>query len=353
MKRFYFLLPDLSAGGAERVIITIARLLKKEGKNVVFLNLGYPEGEMKSWIIPEFELISLNSNHVTTAFFKLYNFLRNKSNIVLFSSREHQSVIAMIVAKLLKIPIIVRIPNMPKNKLATTFINKTKSTIIRFLNKILLNYAQKVIAQNSEMAEQLQKTYKLSQNRIIVINNPIDKEFVLKSAEGTENPFNIKLTNFLSVCNISYAKGIDILFDAFKIVSKQIPNVHLTIVGRTSSEYAKSLLANTNIPENITIAGFKTNPYPYIKHCNVFVLPSRMEGFPNVVLEAMCFNKPIASTTCVSVIKDIITPKVNGYYCDIEDPQSLANTMIEASKLTNISNNYTLFDKNKLLTIFE
>ena len=85
----------------------------------------------------------------------------------------------------------------------------------------------------------------------------------------------------------------------------------------------------------------------------MFVLPSRMEGFPNVVLEAMCFNRPVASTTCVAVIKDIIREGQNGYYCEIENAGALADCMIKASQLKNIDNNYDLFDLEKLLDVFK
>lgn len=77
-----------------------------------------------------------------------------------------------------------------------------------------------------------------------------------------------------------------------------------------------------------------------------------MEGFPNVVLEAMCFNRPVASTTCVEVIKNIINPGKNGYYCDIEDSDALAEIMVKAVSLKQIDNCYSLFDKEKLVRLF-
>ena len=54
--KIYILLPDLSAGGAERVSITIARLLCKEGYNVEFVNFGFRVGEMLDWIESEFKM---------------------------------------------------------------------------------------------------------------------------------------------------------------------------------------------------------------------------------------------------------------------------------------------------------
>lgn len=352
MKTYFFLLPDLSAGGAERVSITIARILKKQGLNVKFINLGFEDGEMRTWIEPEFELISLRCRRVLSSFFKLFDLLKNHPNSIIYSSREHLSIVGIIVAKRLGLPIIVRIPNMPNNKLAKTFFGVIKEKVIKILNRFLLPYAQTIIAQNEEMASQLQIFYRLSKDRIVVINNPIDKEYVLKSAENLDNPLPKNSVNYLNICNISYAKGIDILLKAFDIVKRALPQAHLTIVGRISTKYAMTIIESLKVSTDVSFVGFQSNPYPYMKHCDVFVLPSRMEGFPNVVLEAMCFNKPIASTTCVEVIKEIISPGLNGYYCDIEDAEALAQCMLDAVSLKNINNDYNLFDSNKLLSIF-
>ncbi|WP_294789114.1 glycosyltransferase, partial [Prevotella sp.] len=73
---------------------------------------------------------------------------------------------------------------------------------------------------------------------------------------------------------------------------------------------------------------------------------------PNVVLEAQCFNRPVVSTTCVAVIKKIIQQGENGYYCDVEDADTLATCMIKAVNMKNIINNYNLFDKELLLKCF-
>ena len=110
----FFLLPDLSAGGAERVAITIARLLHKEGFDVEFVNLGSCQGEMLDWIEPEFKMISLGCGRVLSAIPKLKTFMKAHPNSIYFSSREHVSIVGMLAAKMAKCPIVVRIPNMPK-----------------------------------------------------------------------------------------------------------------------------------------------------------------------------------------------------------------------------------------------
>ena len=351
MKKIYIILPDLSAGGAERVAITIARILKKSGFNIEFINLGNPEGEMYDWIVPEFNMTSFGCNRVITAIPKLYSFMKEHSKAIFFSSREHVNVVGLLCAKIANREMVVRIPNMPKNKLVSG-VSGIKASVIKNINKRLLKSGKWVIAQNNEMRKQLIEVYNLQENKVIAINNPVDKEYVLHSAKDTNNPYPKNETIFLNICNIAYSKGIDILLKAWEKVVSQIPNAHLYIAGRNNSEYAQSLVNKAHEHTKITFLGFQSNPYPFLKYCDCFVLPSRMEGFPNVVLEAMCFNRPIACTSCVEVIKDIINPGKNGYYCDIEDSEALAEIMIKAVKLKKIDNSYDLFDKDRLLKLF-
>ena len=350
--KIYFLLPDLSAGGAERVTITIARMLYKEGFDVEFVNIGSRKGEMLEWIEPEFKMTSFNCSRVLGAIPVLIKFMKAHPDGVYFASREHVNLIGLLAARVTGCKMIVRIPNMPKNNL-TKGISGMKMRVIKIFNRWLLPTAKIVIAQNEEMRNQLLEYYSLPVEKVVAINNPVDRDYVVSSAEDAKNPFDYSEVNFLNVCNIAYSKGIDILIDAWYKVKTVIPNAHMYVVGRNNSEYVQQLMDEVKNREDFSFLGFQSNPYPYLKYCDVFVLPSRMEGFPNVVLEAMCFNRPVASTSCVAVIKDIIQEGKNGYYCDIEDPDALADCMIKASQLKSIDNNYDLFDLDKLLGVFK
>lgn len=351
LMRVFFLLPDLSAGGAERVSITFARLLKNEGFDVEFVNLGNSKGEMLNWIEPEFKMISLGCGRVLSSIKKLETFMKAHPNSIFFSSREHVSVVGMFAAKMAKCPIVVRIPNMPKNKLSKGVVG-LKMAVIKSINQRLLKSAKVIIAQNVEMREQLIEYYGLLEDKVVAISNPVDVVYMRASANGVRNPFCEKKINFLNVCNIAYSKGIDVLEDAWPKVKAAIPDACMNIVGRDISEYAQELVTKAGRLVDFKFWGFQSNPYPFLKHCDVFVLPSRMEGFPNVILEAQCFNRPVVSTTCVAVIKEIIQEGVNGYFCNIEDPDALAGCMIKAVNLRNISNNYNMFDKELLLNCF-
>ena len=348
----YFLLPNLSAGGAERVCITFAKLLMRHGTKIVFVDFGNGKGEMNKWIDGEFEVVSLGCHRVISGISRLTAFIQSHPGGMMFSSREHASIVGLIVSRRTKTPIVVRVPNMPTNILHHGLAG-LKWKFIKFVNRRLLGDARYIIGQSEAMRDELIEYYHLDPQKVVAVNNPVDREFVLASAQGAPIPYEPGYVNFLTVCNVAYSKGVDILLKAFVIVRKHISNARLTILGRHNTDYAKSIVAQVKEQDEVQFLGFKDNPYPYMRDCDVFVLPSRMEGFPNVLLEAMCFDRPAVSTTCVPVIRQLIIPGKNGYYCDVGDVSSLAECMIKATSLQNISNSYDLFDQQTFLNLFE
>lgn len=351
MKKIFFIVPNLASGGAERVMITIARILKKEGLNVEFLNFGVYEGEMTDWLHPEFNVISLNKKRSILALPSLIKFMKKNRDAIFFSSREHTNLLSLISSKFTGTKAIVRIPNMPRNVLRKGW-QGFKMNLIKKINRFVLPAASTIISQNEEMKSQLVEFYGLNEKKIIPINNPLDIDFINRQAQDSSSPFRKDEINFVNICNIAYSKGIDILIEAWPKVKAEIPNAHMYIIGRNNTDYASSLKTKASNLRDFTFLGFQSNPYPFLKHCDVFVLPSRMEGFPNVVLEAMAFNKPVVSTNCVEVIEDIVSPCVNGFVCQVGDVSELATCMIYAVGLKPTQFEYTLFDKDKLIACF-
>ncbi len=341
----------MRVGGSELVSIQLAKILKKNGRDVRFVCLGGGDGDMRERITPQFELECLNCKRTLTALPALTRLMRDRRDACLFSSLEYVSLLALMTGKKFGLPVIVRLPNMPGNVLYSGF-TEVKWKVIRWLNRKLLRRARTIIAQTDAMRQQALECYPLREDQVVTLNNPLDQEHVLASAENGDNPFEKGKTHFLTVCNIAYSKGVDILTKAFIQVKKAIPNAVLTIVGRDTTDYGRRLRASLQENADIRFLGFKHNPYPYMRYCDVFVLPSRMEGFPNVLLEAMCFNHPVVSTTCVPVVKKLIRTGENGYFCDIDNSQQLARCMTDAVKLHNIHNHYDLFDEELLLSIF-
>lgn len=348
---YYFLLADLSCGGSERVSVSLARILQHRGADVRFVCLSGGDGELRQWIEPDFQLDMLGARRAITSIPALKRYMRRQSGAVMFSTREHVTIAALTVGRSLGIPVVVRLPNMPSNQLYRG-LTGLKWRIIRGVNKHLLPSAKVIIAQTEDMRQDALRCYRLPDDKVVTLCNPLDSHFVKKSAEGQPDPFDRPGTRFLAVCNVHYSKGVDVLLKAFAIVRQSMTDATLTIVGRTDTPYAESLVAGAEDKEHVRFAGFQGNPYPFMRHCDVFVLSSRMEGFPNVLLEAMCFDKPVAATRCVPVVDQIVRQGVNGYTCPTDDPEALAASMAQAATLSGIHNTYDLFDEERFVALF-
>lgn len=144
------------------------------------------------------------------------------------------------------------------------------------------------------------KEYSELEKKVFVIENITSPDFIRKmSIEKVEASF-MEDTRFklMTVARLSHAKGIDNAIKAFKLLKDRGFN-HLAwyIVGYGGDEVLlKELITKNQVEDSFIILGKKTNPYPYIKECDLYVQPSRYEGKAVTVNEAKILGKPILIT---------------------------------------------------------
>ena len=107
--------------------------------------------------------------------------------------------------------------------------------------------------------------------------------------------------NLVGVGRLEEVKGFDILIEAMNLLlNKECLDIQLTIVG---DGYQRGRLAEMideyHLTGNVSLVGRKSNPYPYVKSADVFVCPSRQEGFNIAILEAMSLGKPVVASKSV------------------------------------------------------
>lgn len=144
------------------------------------------------------------------------------------------------------------------------------------------------------------KEYSELEKKVFVIENITSPDFIRKmSKEKVEASF-MEDTRFklMTVARLSHAKGIDNAIKAFKLLKDRGFN-HLAwyIVGYGGDEVLlKEIITKNQVEDSFIILGKKTNPYPYIKECDLYVQPSRYEGKAVTVNEAKILGKPILIT---------------------------------------------------------
>ena len=212
--------------------------------------------------------------------------------------------------------------------------------------RLFLSYkiADIVIAQTEEMRQGIIKQLHINSKKVITIQNPIDKEYIDSKTIGN-SPFNNKFVNYLAVGRFAHEKGFDVLIKAFNDVKKVVANAKLHILGDYNYdnqlyEQLKQLVEEYGIKEDVNFAGYTNNPYIYMKNADCFVLSSRNEGLPNVLIEAQYCGTPAAAIKCRPIIERIVDDGKTGYLAELDDYKSLACAMIKCKDLGRIESVY-------------
>lgn len=347
MKKLVVFCVPPSCGGAERVTLTIAKLLDLAKFDVKIVIVGRTKGEIVDFIPDSFDVIHVKTRTIwdfTTC--KLVNLFRRIHPDIVFCSLMYLNTRVILAAKIVgDIKIIIR----NNNGLSTVRFDNS------FLIKKLYPKTDEIILQTEEMRDEIMKFVKLDRDKVHVVFNPIDIESISRNLKNVSNPFEKKYANYVFVGRIAYCKGIDVLLSSFAALLKENPKCRLYLVGKTdkSNSYylnLKEQIIKLGIDSNVIWTGFTTNPYKYIKYADCFVLPSRIEGLPNVLLDAMYLKVPVVASRSVPVI-DRIVPSQRGLVVDVEDVVALKDAMSKAVNIK-IQDDYNEGSKAELIRLF-
>jgi glycosyltransferase involved in cell wall biosynthesis len=130
------------------------------------------------------------------------------------------------------------------------------------------------------------------------------------------------------VSKLRYEKGIDVLLQAWQLVHQQAPQAQLIIVGSGYLQTQLECIAKERgIAASVEFAGLQSDVPAQLHRGGLAVLPSRWEGMPNALLEAMACGLPSVATR-VSGSEDIIQHGVNGLLVESEDYQGMAQALL-------------------------
>jgi glycosyltransferase involved in cell wall biosynthesis len=201
------------------------------------------------------------------------------------------------------------------------------------LAKWFYPWADGIIAVSGGVADDLAQLIKIPRERIQVIYNPIvTPELFDKSKALLVHPWfkSGEPPVLLAVGRLTVQKAFDVLIRAFAQVRKD-HQVRLLILGEGEERTAlETMIREYDMEEDISMPGFILNPYPYMAHAAAFVLSSRWEGLPTVLVEAMALGAPIISTDCPSGPREILLDGKYGQLVPVDDPFALAAAIVKS-----------------------
>lgn len=183
----------------------------------------------------------------------------------------------------------------------------------KLINKLYCNYEQ-IVAVSDSCRMKFVNTFPQLEEKTIVYNNVVSPKLVLSQAESADTfEINTYSKKILTVGRISREKGQIVAIEALRILVDKGYDVVWYFIGDGNDRKACEHKAlNLGVKERAVFLGTQTNPYGYMRDCDVYVQPSRYEGYCVTILEALCFNSPIVATNFTS-INEQLQDRENGY----------------------------------------
>lgn len=342
-KNILFVAISLGEGGTEKVITDIITHLDSK-KYEISLALFEQKGHYLP-LIPDYVRIYNLKKKSRYGFFKLIFlssglFKKVKPDVVI-SFLAYANVVVLI-AKLLsgcKFTLIIN----ERTYLSYATLHQRLSRIKYLLYRFLFNRADFIVVPSVDMKKDLLKEFNTSQDKIRIIYNPVDLDKIkkLKKEEIEDSRIKACQSYIVAVGRLEGVKGYTYLLEAYSRIYKKIDEKLVILGTGEDEEKLRSLASKLGIRDHVVFMGFQKNPYKFMNRASIFVLSSLLEGFPNVILEAMACGVPVISTDCLSGPREIITSGQSGILVPPANAEALSKAMLSLLRDENLQEKFS------------
>ena len=301
LKKLIIFMPSIEGGGVEKNLFIISNYLSNKIKKIYLITASK---KYKNNFNKKIKLILPKSNSwdkygrkvkYLICLFLLLNKIISDKNITVLCFQAN--IYCIILCKIFNRKIIVRSNSSPSGW-SNNFL---KNIIFKFI----LKKADKIIVNSFEFKKQLNYRFNV---KAVCIYNPLNQNEIIKKSKikGIRIFKDKKKLKIINVGRFVDQKDQMTFLKALNLLKNKI-DFDAVLVG--SGVLKKSLInfiKNNNIERKVKFINFTSNPYPLIKQADIFVLSSKYEGLPNVLLEAITLKKFIISSNCPTGPKEIL-----------------------------------------------
>jgi glycosyltransferase involved in cell wall biosynthesis len=329
-RRIAFFLPTLAGGGAERVALN---LLKGMVERDVLLDLvlADAEGPYLAQVPTGVRLINLGTGRVTKAIPALAKYLKETKPVGLLSHMNHANVAAIVAKGLARSQ--TKLVTVEHETLSASKSQLRRSKLLRPMMKFLYPHADIIVGVSQGVSEDLDRQLGLKPGTAKTVYNPvIDRDTLSQAKMPLDHPWFEAGSPpvFLAVGRLSPQKDFSNLIRAFAQLRQQ-KNARLMILGEGELRgELEAEIASLGIGDDVAMPGFVSNPYAYMYNSAAFVLSSRWEGLPTVLIEAMACGCAVVATDCPSGPQEILAGGKYGILVPIDNAQALGSAMVQS-----------------------
>jgi glycosyltransferase involved in cell wall biosynthesis len=324
-EKIVFFCPSIEEGGVEKNHFLIVKYFNKKKKRNIYLISANKDKKKKfkkkinyiSTNVLDFSKSQRLIKSLVCFFLTFINFRNEQIKIVSFQS----NILAIILSKILNCKVIIR-SNSDPISFANSYIKKK---IFRFFFK----RANLIIVNSFEFQKNFFKILKLKPK---VIYNPLFLEKKFK-----KRIYNSRYLRLLNIGRLTYQKNQILILKAIKYLNKQIP-LKINIIGKGEKfNFLLKFIKKNNLQSQVKLIGYTNKTRKFFLKSDIFILSSKYEGLPNVLLEAIYYENLVISSDCPSGPKEILGYGKYGYLFKNNNYVHLAN-IIKKIYLKNIIN---------------
>ena len=328
-KKLIIFNPSIEDGGVEKNLYIISNYLVKYFQDIQVISSN-PEKKSKFNKKIKFTYPKNKFWHNKSRYYKyficLVLLLKEiiKSNKILVFSFQ-ANIYSIFLCKLFNVKIVIRSNTSPKG-----WTNN-------FIKNLIFNYyfkkADHIIANSFEFKKQLEKKFNI---KVSCIYNPLNTKTVEKlSKKKIKLKFFEPKNKYLKIINIGRLtdqKDHITLIKAIDLIKKDFP-IKLIIIGKGKNKQKINLeIKRRGLGKIVKLLGYKKNPYNFIKISDLFILSSKFEGLPNVLMETMVLKRFIISSDCPTGPSEILENGKLGYLFKVSNHLQLANKIKKYTK---------------------
>jgi glycosyltransferase involved in cell wall biosynthesis len=323
---------NMSGGGAERAMAKLAGGMAGRGYRVDLV-LSKAEGHYLPEVSREVRVVDLGAGRVLASLPGLVRYLRRERPAAMLTSLAHVSVVGLWARRVAHVDTTLVVNEQNTFSLETGNSTRRRHRYLPALTRRYYPWADGIVAVSRGAADDLAVTAGLPPDRIRVVHNPIvTSQLRSMAAEPLDHPWfeRGEPPVVLAVGRFSPQKDFPTLIRAFARVRDE-RHARLLILG-DGPERARleALVAELDLGAAVALPGWVTNPYPYMTRAAAFVLSSRWEGLPSVLIEALYCGVPVIATDCPSGPVEILEGGKHGLLVPVGDVDALATGIAQA-----------------------
>lgn len=323
---------SMGGGGAQRSMLRLAGGLAERGYAVDVV-LARAEGHYRGELSDAVRVVGLNVKRLLLAVPPLVRYLRRERPAALLSSLDYVNVVALWARRLAGVATRTIVNEQNTLSLAVAHASRWRTRTMPVLIHRFYPWADGIVAVSHGVADDLAQVARLRRDAIQVIHNPVvTARLKAMSEEPVDHPWFRpgEPPVLVALGRLVPQKDFAALIRAFAGARRARP-ARLLILGDGPERQAlESLAAACGVERDVQLPGWIVNPYPHMRRSRVFVLSSRWEGLPTVLIEALFCGLRVVSTDCPSGPREILDNGRHGLLVPVGGVDELRVAMLRA-----------------------